>query len=132
MENEWEDGWNEYEDLVGALKGCFDTHKRNNKPSNHISQLLFDAQEGALTQAENNAKTWKCFTQSYQDIITGLSDEKGYLCEFKSSLEARRSTLPSGSVEKLFNDEWVQFIGEEITLLDDLKTELERLIKIRM
>lgn len=128
MAAEWQDGWTEYESLVNSLLGSLTTYKTSNPPSNKISELLFESQEDALTQAKDNATSWKGFTDPYQDIIDGLTDERGYLSEFKSDLDNRSTTLPSGSIEKQFNDEWARFIGDEITLLDDLKTELERLL----
>ena len=127
MATEWQDGWTEYQSLINTLLGCLTTHTNSNPPSNKISELLFESQEDALTQARDNAATWKDFSQSYQEIIIGLNDEKSYLSIFKSIVDDRVSLLSAGSVEKQFSDEWVRFIADEITLLDDLKTELERL-----
>ena len=128
MADEWQDGWTEYQSLINTLLGCLAAIKTNYPPSNKISELLFESQEDALTQAKDNATNWKGFTDPYEDIIDGLTDERGYLSEFKADLDNRSTTLPSGSIEKQFNDEWARFIGDEITLIDDLKIELERLL----
>ncbi len=107
----WRDGWAEHECIIDKLIAEVDAYD----PEDPTAVILREALHKHLTQAKENAKTWKSSPENNELIKEKLSNEDFYFNMFNLVLSLSSSEFPT---------EWKVFFEDELALNDALRKSL--------